>query len=65
MEFKYLAQDEYDKIDEYYVSEKKTFKDPIEISINIKIERTRYNSVINRRKTPLAQYIKDIFKACK
>lgn len=65
MKFEYLAQDEYDIIDEYKANDKLNFKDPIEISIKITVERTRYNSVINKRKTPLPQIIKDLFKPSK
>ena len=65
MKFEYLVQDEYDIIDEDKESNKHNFKDPIEISIKITIERTRYNSVINRRKTPLPKIIKDLFKPSK
>lgn len=66
MEFEYLVQDEDNiVVDEMKVHEGKKFKDPIEINIKIIIERTRYNSVKNRYKTPIPQKIKDMFKACK
>lgn len=65
MKFEYRAQDEYDILDERIIAEKSTFKDPVEITIKITIEKTRYNSVKNRRKTPIPDYIKDIFKPCK
>ena len=65
MNFEYLAQDEYDILDEFKAIDKTKFKDPIEITIKITVERTRYNSVKNRRRTPLPQFIKDIFKPCK
>lgn len=65
MKYEFIAQDELDVIDEYTASEKATFRDPVEITIKITVERTRYNSVKNRRKTPLHIYIKDLFKACK
>lgn len=65
MKYQYLAQDELEVIDEYTNNEKQTFKDPIEITIKITVERTRYNSVKKRRKTPLPEYIKDLFKPCK
>lgn len=65
MNFEYLAQDEEDVLDTYKSNEKQKFKDPIEIIIKITVEKTRYNSVKNRRKTPLPQIIKDLFKPCK
>lgn len=65
MKYKYIAQDELDIIDELIDNNKTNFKDPIEITIQITVERTRYNSVIKRRKTPIAEYIKDLFKPCK
>ena len=65
MKFEYLAQDELNTIDEYSFREKETFKDPIEITIKITVERTRYKSVKNRRKTPIFEIIKDLFKPCK
>lgn len=65
MEFEYLAQDDENVIDEMKLHEGKKYKDPIEITIKITVERTRYNSVKNRYKTPIAQKIKDMFKACK
>lgn len=65
MNYEYLAQDELEVIDKYSANDKSKFKDPIEITIKITVERTRYNSVKNRRKTPLPEYIKDIFKPCK
>ena len=65
MNFDYLVQDEQETIDQYFSHDKNKFKDPIEISIKITIERTRYNSVINRRKTPLPELIKNLFKPAK
>ena len=65
MNFDYLVQDEQETIDQYISHDKQKFKDPIEISIKITIERTRYNSVINRRKTPLPELIKNLFKPVK
>lgn len=65
MKFNYIVQDEEDVLETYNAIEKQRFKDPIEITIKITVERTRYKSVINRRKTPLPEYIKNIFKACK
>lgn len=65
MKYEYLAQDEYDKIEEYSTDDGKKIKDPIEIVIRITVEKTRYNSVKNRRKTALPEYIKDLFKPSK
>ena len=65
MKYKYIAQDELDIIDELIDNKKNNFKDPIEITIQITVERARYNSVIKRRKTHIAEYIKDLFKPCK
>ena len=65
MNYEYLAQDELDVIDIASSSEKQNFKDPIEITIKIKIERTRYNSVKKRYKTPIYDKIKDLFKPSK
>lgn len=65
MRIKYIAQDEDSILEEKAISEKNSYKDPIEISINITIERTRYNSVMNRRKTPIIEIIKDLFKPSK
>ena len=65
MKYEYLAQDEESIIDELREGGKLKYKDPIEITIKITVERTRYNSVYNRRKTPLPVLIKDLFKPCK
>lgn len=65
MNYYYIAQDELDKIDECISNNKEKFKDPIEITIKITVERARYNSVKNRRKTPIYEYIKDLFKPSK
>ena len=65
MIYKYLAQDEQDVLDEAFIDDGKKMKDPIEITIQITVDKTRYISVRNRRKTPLPQFIKDIFKPCK
>ena len=65
MNFDYLVQDELETMDQYSTHEKQKFKDPIEITIKITLERTRYNSVINRRSTPLPELIKKLFKASK
>lgn len=65
MNFEFITQDEEDILDTYKRHEKQKFKDPVEITIKITIERTRYNSIKNRRKTPLPQIIKDLFKPSK
>lgn len=65
MNYQYIAQDEFDTLEEMIETGKVKFKDPVEITIKITVERTRYNSVKNRRKTPLPQVIKDLFKPCK
>ena len=65
MKFEYIVQDELDILENRSIQEKQNFKDPIKITIKITIERTRYESVKKRRKTPLPEYIKDIFKPCK
>lgn len=65
MNFEYLAQDEENVLDTYKSNEKQKFKDPVEIIIKITVEKTRYNSVKNRRKTPIPETIKNLFKPCK
>lgn len=65
MKYSFLAQDEYDVIHQVHADDGKKIKDPITISINIEIERTRYNSVLNRYKIHVADKIKDMFKPCK
>ena len=65
MRYEYLAQDEYDIIDQHTEDENRKYKEPIEITIKITIEKRRYESIKKRRKTPIATIIKDIFKATK
>ena len=61
MELHYLAQDELDVLDDKsFNQEKKNYKDPVEIIIKITVEKSRYNSVLNRRKTPLPEYINSL-----
>jgi len=65
MKYEYLAQEEYDVLDKVDQDDGKKMKDPVEITIKITVEKTRYESVKNRRKTYLPDYIKDIFKPSK
>ena len=65
MKYSFLAQDDYDVIHQMHSEDGKKLKDPITITINIEIERTRYNSVLNRYKVHVAEKIKDLFKPCK
>lgn len=62
MKYSFLAQDEYDVIDKLDTSDGRNIKDPITITINLEIERSRYNSVLNRYKIHVAQKILDLFK---
>ena len=65
MRYFYLAQDEYEDIDGRNFDDGKKIKDPITITIKIEVERSRYQSVLNRYKTHVADKIQDLFKASK
>jgi len=62
MKYTFIAKDEEKVIDYQKSDDGKRIHDPITITINIEIDRTRYNSVLHRYKTHIASKICDLFK---
>lgn len=65
MKYAFIAQDEYEELDGRNFDDGRKIKDPVTISITIEVERSRYQSVLNRYKVHVADKIQDLFKPSK
>lgn len=62
MEYTYLAQDEFEIIDhEHAVNNYRKIKDPVTITITIKMDRSKYESQKAKFKEPLTKKIAKLF----